>query len=118
EAHAFRRGSIHSGLQTVLLILVPWLTSKWICRLGLPGPASEDNVAVECSRPAFATTAGFDPYIRRRPLDDVAQPDLRVHNKTRQAHPVRRVCALVWGVVAFARLGHEFHLLVFAVIRD
>ncbi len=78
----------------------------------------ENNPAVECSRPAFAATAGFDPYIRRSALDDVAKPELLVRNKSRQAHSVRRVFALVWGVVAFACLGHECHLLAFAVSRD
>jgi hypothetical protein len=31
---------------------------------------------------------------------------------------VKRVFAVVWGVAAIGCVGHEFHLLAFAVSRD
>ena len=84
--------------------------------LSLMSPG-ENHPAVECSRPMFAASAGLYPKIGGCPFNCIAQPDLLVGDKSRQAHSVRWVFALVWGVIAFACLYHAIHLLTFVVNR-
>jgi hypothetical protein len=76
---------------------------------------SENHPPVECCRPMFAASAGLYPKIGGRSLDRIAKPDILVGDKSRQAHPMWRVFALVWRVIAFVCLCHEFtssHLLL------
>ncbi len=80
-------------------------------------PIGENQPAVERSRPLCAAATGLDPDIRRRSLDHVAKPSLLVPNKSRQAHPMRRVLARVWGVITFRYLAHTIHLFTCAVNR-
>jgi hypothetical protein len=77
----------------------------------------ENHPAVECNRPMFAASAGLYPKIGGPPFNRIAKPDLLVGDKSRQAYSVRRVFALVWGVIAFACLCHTIHLLAFVVNR-
>src|SRR5215210_6362551 len=81
-------------------------------------PIGKSQPTVKRSRSAFTASAGLYPKIGGSSLDHIAQSDLLVRNKSGQAHSVRRVFALIWGVVAFACLGHALHLLAFAVSRD
>src|SRR6266851_5517665 len=73
-------------------------------------PGAENKPAVERGRPSFAATARSNPDVRCSALDDIAKPDLLVHNKSRQAHFVVSTLTLIHGVVAFAWLRHAIHL--------
>ena len=66
----------------------------------------------------FAASAGLYPKIGGRSFNYIAQTDLLVVDKSRQAHPVWRVFALVYGVIVFVCFCHAIHLLAFVVNRS
>ena len=80
-------------------------------------PIGEYHPAVERSCPLFAASAGLDSKIGGRAFNDITKPDLRIRNKSRQAHPVRRVLVPLCRGFAFDRSCHAMHLLAFAFKR-
>jgi TetR/AcrR family transcriptional repressor of nem operon len=67
--------------------------------------------------PSLASSASWNVEIRRSAFDHIAKSNVIVADKSGQAHAVRRRFVLIWRMVAFDHVGHESHLLGFAVKR-